>query len=156
MIRCIQINTVIQKWACVKHTWYPWSGLVSSIQMLQYSHAMLNSTCVSSACSHEGGHRAVRCWHPFHSQHQQHCGLGDSFAVSSYSTSFLKGTTIPAIDLWSKIHPNFDNKIMFFHCTVTNLVCTNLSVFQLTFIVSGLSNILCKPWSGHGVLYHSL
>lgn len=99
MIGFIQVNTVIQRWACVKHACYPWSGLVSPAQRLQYSQAMLNSTCLSSACSHQGGHRAVRCWHPFHPQHQQHCGLGYSFAVSLCGKSFLKQATVLATDV---------------------------------------------------------
>lgn len=79
-----QINTVIQRWACVKRAWCPWSGLVSSVQMMQSSQFVLNSVCLS---------RAVRCWHPFHSQ-CQHCG-----AVSSNGGSFLKETTVPATDV---------------------------------------------------------
>ena len=44
--------------------------------------------------------------------------------------------------LWYKIHPNFKNKIMSFCCTIHNLVCTNLSVFQLSF-PSLISLIYC-------------
>lgn len=81
--------------------------------------------------------------------HRQVCrqqyGLCYSFAISSKRQSIFKSIHCTCSwnwsycvqicrALWYKIHPNFNHKITFFYRTLHNLVCTNLSVFQLTFL----------------------